>query len=108
MKGEDITETERTGKETAVQEDFIRGVGPEALYQIIRAEYKMEPDSTKIKDLIRLYTEHYLSKRNTYHNRGDFFWAKQSEIETPEEFRRRLNSELRKNVTLTPYQPKNY
>ena len=65
-------------------------MGPEALYQITRAEYKTEPDSIKIKDLIRLYTEHYLPKRNTYHNRGDFFWAKQSENETPEEFWRRL------------------
>ena len=57
----------------------IWGVGPGALYQITRAEYKTEPDSIKIKDLIRLYTEHYLPKRNTYYNRGDFFWAKQSE-----------------------------
>ena len=31
-----------------------------------------------------------MPKRNTYHNRGDFFWAKQTEDETPEEFWRRL------------------
>ena len=92
VKGEDITEAGwTTEKEAQIQEDFICiwGVGPEALYQITRAEYKTEPDSIKIKDLIRLYTEHYLPKRNTYHNRGDFFWAKQSENETPEEFWRR-------------------
>ena len=63
-------------EKTAVQEDFICGVGPETLYQILRAEYKMEPDRIKIKDLIRLYTEHYPPKRNTYHNRGNFFCAK--------------------------------
>ena len=62
----------------------------EALYQITRAEYKTEPDSIKILDLIRLFTEFYMPKRNTYHNRGDFFWAKQTEEETPEEFWRRL------------------
>ena len=91
IKGEDITEAGWTAeKETNIQEDFIWGVGPEALYQITRAEYKTEPDSIKIKDLIRLYTEHHLPKRNTYHNRGDFFWAKQSENETPEELWRRL------------------
>ena len=78
------------GKEQAIQEDFIWGVGPEALFQITRAEYKTDPDSIKNKDLIRLYTEYYLPKRNTYHNRGDFFWAKQSEEETPEDFWRRL------------------
>ena len=70
IKGEDITEAGWTAeKETNIQEDFIWGVGPEALYQITRAEYKTEPDSIKIKDLIRLYTEHYLPKHNTYHNR---------------------------------------
>ena len=91
VKGEDITEAGWTAeKEAKLQEDFIWGVGPEALYQITRAEYKTEPDSIKIKDLIRLYTERYLPKRNTYHNRGDFFWAKQSENETPEEFWRRV------------------
>ena len=31
-----------------------------------------------------------MPKRNTYHNRGDCFWAKQTEDETPEEFWRRL------------------
>ena len=88
MKGEDITEW--SGKEQIIQEDFIWGVGPEALYQITRAEYRTEPDSIKIKDLIRLFTEYYLPKRNTYHNHEDFFWAKQTEEETPEEFWRRL------------------
>ena len=90
LKGENITDANWNGKEQAVQEDFIRGVGPEALYQITRAEYKTEPDSIKVKDLIRLFTEFYMPKRNTYHNRGDFFWAKQTEDETPEEFWRRL------------------
>ena len=72
--------------ETAVQEDFIWGMGPEAFCQITRAEYETEPDSIKIKDQTRLYTEHYLLKSNTYQNRGEFFGAKQSENETPEEF----------------------
>ena len=90
IKGEDVTETGWTGKEKAIQEDFIWGVGPEALYQITRAEYKTDPDSIKIEDLIRLFLEYYLPKRNTYHNRGDFFWAKQTEEETPEDFWRRL------------------
>ena len=90
MKGENITNTDWNGKEQAVKEDFIWGERPEALCQITRAEYKTEPDSIKVKVLIRLFTEFYMPKRNTYHNRGDFFWAKQTEDETPEEFRRRL------------------
>ena len=77
-------------KKQLIHENFIWRVGPDALYQVTRAEYKTEPDSIKIKDLIRLFTEYYLPKRNTYHNCGDFFWAKQTEEATPEEFWRRL------------------
>ena len=90
IKGEDITETKWSTKERQIQEDFIWGLGPEALYQITRAEYKTDPDTIAIKELIRLFLEHYLPKRNTYHNRGDFFWAKQQDTETPEDFWRRL------------------
>ena len=90
VKGENMTDSGWSAKEQAIQEDFLWGVGPEALYQITRAEYKTEPDSIKVKDLIRLFTEFYMPKRNTYHNRGDFFWAKQTEEETPEDFWRRL------------------
>ena len=31
-----------------------------------------------------------MPKRNTYHSRGDFFWAKQEENETPEEHWKKL------------------
>ena len=75
---------------------FYLGSGTGSAIPDKAAEYKTEPDNIRIKDLIRLYTEHYLPKRNTYHNRGDFFWAKQSENETPEEFWRR-HIEIEKN-----------
>ena len=88
LKGEDITEW--SGKEQLIQEYLIWGVGPEALYQITRAEHKREPDSIKIKDFIWLFTEYYLSKRNTHHNREDCFWAKQTAEETPLKLWRRL------------------
>ena len=71
MKREEITNS--CGKEQTIQENFICGVGPEAPYQITRAENKTEPDSIKTLDLIRLFTEFFMPKRNTYHNRGDFF-----------------------------------
>ena len=77
-------------KENQIQDDFKRGIGPEALYQMTRAEYKTDPDRIAIKDLIRLFNEYFLPKRNTYHNRGEFFWAKQTEAETREDFWRRL------------------
>ena len=72
MKGKDITVNEWIVKEQLILEDFIWGVGPEALYRITRAKYKTEADIIKIKDLIRLFTEYYLPKRNTNHRRGNF------------------------------------
>ena len=87
--GEEITHNGWTGKEQAIQEAFIWGVGPKAHYQIARAEYKTEPDTMKVKDLIRLFTGYYMPKI-TYHNQGDFFKAKQTKEETPEEFWRQL------------------
>ena len=38
-----------------------------------------------------------MPKRNTYHSRGDFVWAKQKENETPEEHWRKLVSLSQKN-----------
>ena len=84
LKGEDVTENGLTGKAQAIQEEFIWGVGPEALYQITRSKYKTEPDNIKVKDLILLFTEYDFPKRITYHNRGDIFWAKQTKDEITE------------------------
>ena len=42
LKGENITDANWNGKEQAVQEDFIWGLGPDALYQITRAEFKTD------------------------------------------------------------------
>ena len=72
IRGAEMTQNSWTDKETEIQEDFIRGIGPEALYQMTRAEYKTEPDKIKIKDLIRLFNGYFLPRRNTYHNRGEF------------------------------------
>ena len=63
VKGENMTDSGWSAKEQAIQEDFLWGVGPEALFQITRAEYKTEPDSIKVKDLIRLFTEFYMPKK---------------------------------------------
>ena len=90
IRGEDLTQTDWATKENQVQDNFIWGIGPEALYQMTRAEYKTEPEKIAIKELIRLFNEYFLPKRNTYHNRGEFFWTKQTESETPEDFWRSL------------------
>ena len=65
------------------------------------AEYKTAPDKIAIEDLIRLFNEYQtlVPKRNTYHNRREFFWTKQTETEIPEDFWRRLK-ETKKNARL--------
>ena len=83
IRGVEITQTDWSGKEAEIQKDFIWGISPEALYQMTRAKYKTEPDKIAVKDLIRLFNENFLPKRNTYHNRGEFFWTRQIESETP-------------------------
>ena len=94
----DITQNGWAETENEIQEDFIWGIGPKALYQITLAEYKTETDKINIKDLIRIFNECFLSKRNTYHNRGEFVWTRQSEAETLEDFWRRL-IEIEENCT---------
>ena len=64
LKGEERTATGWTGKEQAIQEDFLWGVGPEALNQITRADYKTVPDSIKVRYLFPLFAEFYMPKRN--------------------------------------------
>ena len=86
IRGIEITQTGCSGKEAEIQEDFIWGIGPEAFYQMTRAEYKTEPNKKAVKDLIRLFNEYFLPKRITYHSRGKFLWTRQTESETPEDF----------------------
>ena len=90
IRGKELTQADWATKENQIPDDFVWGVGPEALYQMTRTEYETEPDKIAIKELIRLFNEYFLPKRNTNHNRGEFFWTKQTESETPEGFWRRL------------------
>ena len=82
------------------------GIGPEALYQMTRTEYKSEPDKIAVKDPIRLLNEYFLPKRNSYHNRGEFFWTKQTETETPEEFFH--SKELQLKIYFFKFYDRNY
>ena len=101
------TRTDSVTNGNQIQGGFIWVIGPEALYQMTRAEYKTEPDRTAIKDLIWLSNENFWQKRNTYHNRGGFFWTKEIEPETLEDFWRRL-IKLKKKCNRKAWPPKNY
>ena len=106
VKGENMTDSGWSAKEQAIQEDFLWGVRPEALYQITRAEYKTEPDSIKVKDLIRLFAEFYMPKKihtiivETSSGRNK---QKRKHRKTSGDD----HSKSKKNVTLTLFQQKN-
>ena len=77
-------------KEPDIRQDFIWGAGPSAIEIITKGEFNTDPDTITTDKLIQLFKEYYMPKRNTYHSRGDFFWAKQEENETPEEHWKKL------------------
>ena len=81
-----------TEKETTIRQDFIWGAGPSAIEIISKGEFNTDPDTINIEKIIQLFKDYYMPKRNTYHNRGDFFWAKEEENETPEDHWRKLGS----------------
>ena len=69
IRGEELTQTDWATKKNRYKAILYGGIGPEALYQMTRAEYETEPVKIAIKELIRLFNEYFLPKRNTYHNR---------------------------------------
>ena len=67
------------------QQDFLWALGPEATHQMTRSEYQTEPDKIKIDKLLKKYNRYYLLKKYKNNSRGNFFWAKQADMETPED-----------------------
>ena len=81
-----------TEKEPTIRQDVIWEAGPSAIEIISKGEFNTDPDTINTEKLIQLFKDYYMPKRNTYHNRGDFFWAKEEENETPEDHWRKLLS----------------
>ena len=79
-------------KEPTIKQDFIWEAGPSAIEIISKGEFNTDPYTINTEKLIQLFKDYYMPKRNTYHNRGDFFWAKQDENETSEDHWRKLVS----------------
>ena len=59
---------------------------------ITKGEFNTDPDTINTEKLIQLFKDFYMHKRNTYHSRGYFFWAKQEVNGTPEDNWRKLVS----------------
>ena len=85
-----LTSNSWTEKEPGIRQDFIWGAGPSAIENITKGEFKTNPDTKNTERLLQLFKDYYMLKRNTYHSRGGFFWAKQKENETPGEHWRKL------------------
>ena len=86
LSGETIPTSNRwTEKEPEIREDLNWGAGPSAIENITKVEFNTDPNTINTERLLQLFEDYYMPKRNTYQSRGDFFWAKQEENETPEE-----------------------
>ena len=93
LSGETIpTSTRWTEKEPEKRQDFNWGAGPTAIEKITKGEFNTDPDTIDTEILLQLFKDYYMSKRNTYHSRGAFFWAKQEENDTREKHWRELVS----------------
>ena len=57
---------------------------------ITKEEFNTDPDIVDTTRLVQLFKGYYMHNQKKYHSRPDFSWAKQKEIETPEEPWRKL------------------
>ena len=80
------------GKEPTIRQDFIWGAGPSAIEMITKREFNTDPDTINTEKFTQLFKDYYMPERNTYHSRGNFFWAKQEDNATPEDHWRKLVS----------------
>ena len=101
LKGEDITDSGWGAKEQAIQENFFRGVGPEALFQITRAEYKTDPDSIKIK-MYSGYTPNTTSRNETLTTIEEISFGQNSQKKKHRRILEKINRN-RKRMQLRPY-----
>ena len=79
------------GKEPTIRQDFIWGAGLSAIKMITKGEFSTDPDIINTEKLIQLFKD-YITKGNTNHSRGNFFWIKQEDNATPEDHWRKLVS----------------
>ena len=93
LYGETVTTNNGwTEKEPTITQDFIWGAGSSTIEMITKGELNTDPDTIYNEKLIQLFKDYYIPKRKTYNSRGDFFWAKQEDNETPEDHWRKLVS----------------
>ena len=68
------------------------GAGPSAIEIITKGEFTTGPDTTQTNTVI----SRIICAQKKHHRRGDFFWGKQEDSETPEEHWKKLIT-LKKN-----------
>ena len=85
-----MTGTEWNTKEEKIQQDSLWTLEPKETHQITGSQYRTDTENIKRDKLIELCNTYYSPKRNKYKSRGDSFWAKQTDTETPEDHWKKL------------------
>lgn len=79
-----------------VKEKFILAVGPSLMYDKTITDNHEVPESLTFEQLTKYFKEYFIPKTNTHHSRGELFMAHHKELDSPENYWRKL-VELEKN-----------
>ena len=73
-----------------IKGDVIWALGPKAEHEIMGGQWGRELKDVKLPELLTLFKKTFLSARNVFHSRAQFFNMKQDDNETLDEYWKRL------------------
>ena len=73
-----------------IKGDVIWALGPKAKHEIMRGQWGRELKDVRLPELLTLFKKTFLTARNVFHSRAQFFNMKQEENETLDEYWKRL------------------
>ena len=73
-----------------IKGDVIWALGPKAKHEIMRGQWGRELKDVRLPELLTLFKKTFLTARNVFHSRAQFFNKKQEENETLDEYWKRL------------------
>ena len=66
--------------------DVIWALGPEAKHEIMRGQWGRELKDVKIQEILKLFKKTFISTRNEFHSRAQFFNVKLKDGETLDDY----------------------
>ena len=73
-----------------IKADVIWALGPKTKHEIMRGQWGRELKEVGLQELLKLFKKTFISARNVFHSRAQFFNIKQDDNETLDEYWKRL------------------